>query len=231
MNLSQQQLGDIVANDFRTASILSNAGLDFCCGGKKTLDQACREKGISTDKIAEKIESIHAEPETPGQNYREWAPAFLCDYIVNTHHTYIYRTLPNLVFFTEKIANVHGQRHLELIEIASIVKKLNDELLSHLRNEEEILFPAIKSISTAFSKEAAATIKSEISRMNGEHEFAGESMDRINGMTRGYKVPDDGCDTYRVSFRLLEQFEKDLHIHVHLENNILFKKALAIAGE
>jgi regulator of cell morphogenesis and NO signaling len=138
------------------------------------------------------------------------------------------KNLPELLFYTQKIANVHGDNHQELIEVADLFAKINDELLQHLKNEEEVLFPAIKEAVQTNSAKAKETIKSEIERMMGEHEFAGGAMDQINAITKGYKVPADGCNTYHVAFDLLEKFEDDLHTHVHLENNILYPKALEI---
>jgi regulator of cell morphogenesis and NO signaling len=137
--------------------------------------------------------------------------------------------LPELVFYTRKIANVHGEHHPELVEVANLFDKINAELLQHLKNEEEVLFPAIKEAVNTNSAKARETIVSEIARMEGEHEFAGGAMDEINRITKGYKVPDDGCNTYRVAFQMLEKFEDDLHTHVHLENNILYPKALQLS--
>ncbi len=162
-------------------------------------------------------------------NFKEWELGFLSDYIVNTHHKFVLKNLPELVFYTQKIADVHGAHHPELIEVASLFIKINEELLQHLKNEEEVLFPAIKEAEKHASQLVKSTIISEITRMQGEHEFAGGAMDKINVLTQNYLIPDDACNTYRVSLKLLEQFEDDLHIHVHLENNILYPKALKMA--
>jgi regulator of cell morphogenesis and NO signaling len=229
MNLSNQLLGEIVARDFRSASILSEAGIDFCCGGKKILDSACREKGINTEEIVQKLENLEFQPQAPGQNFNDWALDFLCDYIVNTHHSYVKKTLPDLITFTKKIAGVHGEHHPELLEIEEMFAIIGTELVQHLKKEEEVLFPAIKEALKTGSREAVQTIESEIKRMDGEHEFVGGSMDKINEISNHYTVPAEGCSTYQVTYRLLKQFEDDLHIHVHLENNILYKKALKIS--
>ena len=162
-------------------------------------------------------------------NFKEWDLSFLSDYIVNTHHKFVLKNLHDLVFYSQKIANVHGEHHPELLEVASLFTKINEELLQHLKNEEEVLFPAIKEAEKNASAEVKATIVSEITRMQGEHEFAGGAMDKINVLTHNYFIPEDACNTYRVSLKLLEQFEDDLHIHVHLENNILYPKALKLA--
>jgi regulator of cell morphogenesis and NO signaling len=228
MKQEEQLLGNIVAMDFRVASVLSKAGLDFCCGGSKTLDAACREKGISTEEIIEKLSDLENQPVIPGQNFNEWQPGFLSDYIVNVHHSYIRRTVPDLLFYTDKIMNVHGDRHPELSEVAGLFAKLSHELLLHLDREEKVLFPAIKEAVRTRSSEALKTIAGEMPGMSSEHEFVGGTMDKINEITGGYNVPADGCNTYAVTYRLLKEFEDDIHIHVHLENNILFPKSLKL---
>jgi regulator of cell morphogenesis and NO signaling len=139
------------------------------------------------------------------------------------------KTMPDLLFYTQKIANVHGERHPELIEAAALFAQINRELQQHLKKEEEVLFPAIKSVLVNNDRESKELIVSEISRMSSEHEFAGGAMDQINELTHHYKLPDDACSTYQVTFKLLDQFEDDLHVHVHLENNILYPKALKLS--
>jgi len=221
-------IGEIVANDFRAASIFKNNQIDFCCGGKKSLNEVCFEKGIEPNKVKAALNELLAIPANSGQDFKTWKTDFLCDYIVNTHHQYVLKTLPDLLFYTQKIANVHGDHHPELVEVAALFAKINDELLQHLKQEEEVLFPAIKSVLTRNDQESKDIIVTEIARMSGEHEFAGGAMDTINSMTNHYTLPQDSCATYQVTFKLLEQFEDDLHIHVHLENNILYPNAIKL---
>ena len=230
LQLRKIMVGEIVADDFRTSSLFKNVGIDFCCGGKQTLADACSEKGINADELEDEIKKVMGEPVNPGMNFKEWEPTFLCDYIVNTHHKFVLKNMPELVFYTNKIADVHGDHHPELIEVANLFAQINTELLQHLKNEEEVFFPSIKEVVATGSAKAKETIHSEIKRLAGEHDFAGGAMDEINKITSGYKLPDDACNTYKVTFKLLEQFEDDLHIHVHLENNILFGKALELAN-
>jgi len=221
-------IGEIVANDFRAASMFKEAGIDFCCGGNKSLTEACKEKGADESHLIQQLETLTQTPVSGAMNFKEWELGFLSDYIVNTHHKFVLKNLPELVFYTQKIANVHGENHPELLEVASLFTKINEELLQHLKNEEEVLFPAIKDAEKNASAEVKSTIVSEITRMQGEHEFAGGAMDKINVLTNNYLIPEDACNTYRVSLKLLEQFEDDLHVHVHLENNILYPKALKL---
>jgi len=222
-------IGEIVTQDFRAAEIFKNAGIDFCCGGNQSLELACKEKNLDSTVLETELAKLENTTVNALHNFNEWNLDFLCDYIVNTHHKTVLKLLPQLTVYTQKIAQVHGPHHQELIAIANLFTKINEELLQHLRNEEKVLFPAIKELLKNNSPEAKATIISEITRMKGEHEFAGGAMDKINVLSDNYSVPADGCNTYQVTYKLLEQFEDDLHIHVHLENNILYPKALNLA--
>lgn len=225
-DINSSSVGEIVAHDFRTASVFKEAGIDFCCGGKKSIAESCSESGINPDDLFEKLVMLNSSLPSATQNFKDWDSLFLCDYIVNIHHKYVVKSLPELVHYTQKISSVHGDKHPELIEVADLFSQINRELLQHLKNEEEVLFPAIKEVLKSGSESAMKTIVSEISRLSGEHEFAGGAMDKIKVITRNYQLPADSCNSYKVTYKLLEEFEDDLHIHVHLENNILFPKAL-----
>ena len=230
LQLQNLSVGEIVANDFRTSTIFKNAGIDFCCGGKQLFSEACNEMNIDAGQLENEILEISEEPQNEFMNFKNWDPVFLSEYIVNRHHKFVQKMLPELLFYTDKIATVHGDNHPELKKVSQLFNEINIELLQHLKNEEEILFPAIKKMVVAGSQQAKEIIVSEITRMYMEHDFAGGAMDEINKLTNGYDVPEDACNTYKVAFRMLEQFEDDLHTHVHLENNILFPKALNLAN-
>ncbi|MFV0346023.1 MAG: iron-sulfur cluster repair di-iron protein [Bacteroidales bacterium] len=227
-SFGQLQVGEIVANDFRTSRVFKDLGIDFCCGGKVSVESVCQGLGINMSELEQKIEAIKSTEAKHQHNYNEWELSFLADYIVNMHHSYVNSTLPELVFYTNKIAEVHGDNHPELLEVAQLTNEVNRELLQHLKQEEEVLFPAIKSQLSNPSAQTADTIKNEITRMLGEHDFAGSTFERIDKLTSGYKVPEDACNTYRVALGTLKEFEDDLHTHVHLENNILFPKSLEL---
>jgi regulator of cell morphogenesis and NO signaling len=228
-NYKDLNVGEIVTRDFRAAEIFKNVGIDFCCGGSQSLEEACKEKKIDSSLLETELDKLQHTTVNAMHNFNEWNLDFLCDYIVNTHHKTVLRLLPQLTFYTQKIADVHGENHPELIEIATLFYQINEELLQHLKKEEEVLFPAIKDVLETNATASKATVISEITRMKGEHEFAGGAMDKINVLSDNYSVPVDGCSTYKVTYKLLEQFEDDLHIHVHLENNILYPKALKLA--
>lgn len=228
-DLKTKKIGEIVTDDFRTSEVFKHFNIDFCCGGNKTIEDVCRENKIDVEVLLSEL--IHVKNSVSNistHNFKEWSLDFLCDYIVNTHHKTVLNLLPQLKFYTQKIADVHGDNHSELIEIAQLFSEINEELLQHLKNEEEVLFPAIKSALKDSNSSAKEIIKSEILRMSKEHDFAGTSMDKINKISNNYLVPSDGCKTYFVTFKLLKEFEDDLHIHVHLENNILYPKSLLL---
>lgn len=222
-------IGQIVADDFRTAEIFKNAGIDFCCGGNKTLETACNEVNASQDEINGQIEEMKNSPQAPGTNFKDWDADFLCDYIVNTHHKTELNWLEQLKFYTAKIADVHGENHPELIQIANLYLLAYEELIPHFRKEEDVLFPAIRETVKTKSDRYKPIILGAINQMHVEHETAGGIFDEINKLSNGYKVPEDGCNTYQVTYKLLQQLEDDIHIHIHLENNVLFSKALELA--
>ena len=223
------KIADIVTEDIRTAEVFKKVGIDFCCGGGQNLAETCKEQNIDLEELERSLDTIENHNSNSARDYKSWNVDFLCDYIVNTHHKTVLRLLPQIVAYTQKIAEVHGQNHLELFEIEELFSQINTELLQHLDHEETVLFPAIKEQLKSSNEISKSTIISEISRMTDEHEFAGGAMDYINKISQNYTVPEDGCNTYRVAFKLLEEFEDDLHIHVHLENNILYPKALHLS--
>jgi len=227
-------VGAIVADDYRTAQVFGKYGIDFCCGGKVPLGTVCGEKGLEADTLLEEIEALKRSPLERSHNYSAWALPFLADYIVNTHHGYLNENTPQIAAYTDKIAAVHGSRHPELLEIAAIFATIASDMAAHLREEEEVLFPAIKRIDAARQRgatpESADTdaIRASLAKLDREHQQIGDAVHAIRHLTNEYTLPADACTTYTVAFRMLKEFEDDLHTHVHLENNILFPKAASM---
>ena len=227
-------LGEIVTADFRAAAVLERYGLDFCCRGTRTLEQSCRDAGIPAGDVLERLGAIENSPSPETPAFNEWPLPVLVDYIVTTHHAYVRDALPVLLEHARKIAKVHGGRHPELVRVARLVEQIDAEMTSHMMKEEHILFPYIVELASAAERGAPAprapfgTVDNPLRMMEAEHESAGEATFEIRQLTNGYTVPADGCATYTVCLRELDAFEKDLHAHVHLENNILFPKASAL---
>jgi len=227
----EKTVGEFVAEDYRTAKVFEKYGIDFCCGGKVPLPAACREKGVALAVIRREIEAATSEPVERSQNFAAWGLPFLSDYIINTHHGYLKENTAQIAVYAAKIAEVHGSRHPEVVEIARIFARIATDMAAHLREEEEVLFPAIKRIDAA-GKEGTApeakdveALKACLVKLNHEHDEIGEAVHAIRHLAKGYAIPADVCNTFAVTYRMLKEFEDDLHKHVHLENNILFPKA------
>jgi regulator of cell morphogenesis and NO signaling len=226
-------IGEIVADDYRAAAVFQRHDIDFCCHGARTLDRGCREAGVDTADVMREIETATA---TQGSvpRFNDWGLQTLAAYIVDNHHAYVREMLPLMTAHSRKIADVHGTRHPELARVAALVQELADDMTSHMMKEEQILFPFIVQLAAAAAQGRPAptapfgTVDNPIHMMEAEHESAGHAMLEIRELTDGYTPPADGCTTYRVCLQELEAFERDLHAHVHLENNILFPKASAL---
>jgi regulator of cell morphogenesis and NO signaling len=229
-------IGEIVADDFRAAAIFQRHGMDFCCHGSRTLEQSCDDAGITAGHLMRELDELAAVPSSGVPRYNTWDLPTLVSYIVANHHAYVREALPLLVTHSRKIAEVHGSRHPELPRVAQLVQDIADEMTSHMMKEEQILFPYIGSLAAAAAAGRPAprapfgSVDNPIHMMEAEHESAGNAMLEIRELTDGYRLPDDGCSTYAVCLKELEAFERDLHAHVHLENNILFPKTSALAA-
>ncbi len=229
-----ETLGEIAAKDLRKAEVFKKYGLDFCCGGKKTVKEACEEKGMDVTKIEQELQQADRMPSARPLPYLDWTPDFLADYIVNTHHSYVKKTLPDIRSYAEKVMRVHGARHPELANIRPLVESIYNEMSSHMVKEEQVLFPYIKELVKASDKSEVShathlkSVSNPINMMEMEHELVGKNMEIIRQLSDNYKLPEDSCASYSLLYRLLQEFEEDLHLHVHLENNILFPKAITL---
>jgi regulator of cell morphogenesis and NO signaling len=223
-------VGQIVADDFRAAAVFHEFGIDFCCGGRRTLGDACRQRNMDPDAV---LAALARSCCVPGiaPRFDEWSPETLIGYIVGTHHAYVRRALPVLVAHTRKLAAAHGQRHPELHDVARLTQQVAGEMASHMIKEEQVLFPyitaAVESVERGGTPPPApfGSVENPIALMEAEHDAAGGAMASIRTLTGGFVPPEAGCTTYRVTLQELEAFERDLHTHVHLENNILFPQA------
>lgn len=233
--LERRTIGEIVSDDYRTAQVFKKYGLDFCCGGKRSVGEACERKGVDMDALMADIDNLSKSEGEDGHNYSEWSPAFLVDYIINNHHHFVRHKLPEIKDYATKVAKVHGKTYPVLNEMLGTLLVLKDEMLSHLEAEERILFPYIKKLVRAKEEGKSAerelqfgTAAQAIDMMEAEHDEAGKLMAQLEEMGNGFNPPEDACTTFRVYFQNLEGFRDDLHKHVHLENNILFPKALEL---
>ncbi len=224
-------IGEFVAEDYRSAQVFEDYDIDFCCGGQKTLAAACREKSLDPAVLLREIEAAKNAPGEASEDFSSMKLPALIDHIVVTHHAFLNENTGQIVAYTRKIAEVHGGRHPEVIEIAAIFDQIEADLVGHLDEEEKVLFPAINRLSEASRDETPPTaedravIRDSLTVLHREHEDIGDAVHRIRSLANDYAIPEDVCNTFKVTYGKLREFEDDLHKHVHLENNILFPRA------
>jgi len=230
MSLKQSTIGEIVSDNFHAAGVFKEYGIDFCCGGGKLLSDVCESKNIPFNEVADKLKEAPWVNRTSGDNYNDWSPDFLVDYIINTHHTFVRKKSDEMAGYAAKVAKVHGEQHPENVEIFKKFIALSNELMEHLNEEESRVFPLIKKMyrkrqsGLKPDESEIMELKAVLSQMVDEHEVAGSLMADIRELSNEFTPPQDACATYRILYQNLAGFEEDLHKHVHLENNILFKK-------
>lgn len=230
-------ISDIVAQNYKTATIFKQHGIDFCCNGGRSLQEASEKKAIDVNEIITAINTINQNNGSENHNFDTWELDFMADYIYNQHHKYVEKQIPEIKTYLNKICSVHGASHPELFEIRELFSQGANELTKHMKKEELILFPLIKKLvnvskgNSDVSIISNHTIQDPIAVMHHEHNNEGERFRQIAALSNNYTPPENACRSYQVAFSLLKDFEEDLHKHIHLENNILFKKAIHLENQ
>jgi regulator of cell morphogenesis and NO signaling len=222
-------VADIASALPSSVRVFQRHGIDFCCGGKTALDTVCREHGIS---FTELVNAIDASALAPQPDERDWNTEplhVLIDHIVATYHRPLGEELPRLQSMAAKVASVHGRKAAHLAQLQTTVSELSAELRSHMRKEELVLFPAIQDIEDG-RPHPGVRIDAPIAVMEHEHDHAGMLLSQLRAITDGYAPPDWACQTFRALYSALSELEANMHVHVHLENNVLFPRALVLAG-
>lgn len=229
-------VGDIVRVNFKAARVFEKNNIDFCCGGQISLSEACDKSKVDIHSIMPELEAI-VQVSDPDSKYLEGLELdALCEYIVKRHHTYVSENIPFLKQKLQKLCDVHGENHPELFDVARLFGEGADNLTMHMQKEEIILFPTITNMvkhkkGGDTNSDFGCGVQAPINQMIYEHEAEGERFVKIAEITNNYTPPADGCSTYQVTYKTLQEFEQDLHRHIHIENNILFKKAVALEEE
>lgn len=229
-----ETIGEIAAKDLRKAEVFKKYGLDFCCGGKKVLEDACKEKGLDIVKIKQELESTSDATSASAQHdFNSWNLSFLADYVVNVHHAFVKQNMPTLSDLTKKVAEHHGATNPELNKIRDKADEMFSELKVHMKKEETILFPYIKQLEAGKADDGKieklfTSILQPISVMENDHDIVGKLAEDIRHLSKNFTLPENACNSLALLYKKLENFETDLHTHIHLENNILFPKAIEL---
>ena len=234
MNITEDQtIAQCVANNYQTATIFKKHKIDFCCGGKISIREACQKNKVDEETLLQELNEA-----TQQKSREDTAETYeldkLAKHIVEKHHAYVRQRIPEIEPFLDKVVRVHGEKHPELKKVQENFQAVKEELLNHMQKEENVLFPYIKQIveakknNTQLEPPFFGTIKNPINMMEMEHESAGNAFKEIRELTNDLTPPDGACNTYRVTFSLLDEFENDLHRHIHLENNVLFPKSIML---
>ncbi len=223
-------LGELVTDNPARARVLERLHLDYCCKGGRSLVDACTPLALDPQRVLADLLDVERAVEV---NWSLLPPAQLADHIEQTHHAYLHAEFPRLSTLVAKVTDVHRARHPELADIGATYEDLRADLEPHLLKEERMLFPMIRELATSTERPQfhCGTLQNPIAVMLAEHDRAGELFTRLRSQTDGYRVPDDGCASYRMLFAGLTELEADTHLHIHKENNVLFPAVLRLESD
>lgn len=220
---ANQIIGALVASDYRTASVFKKYGIDFCCQGKRSIQAACDTGNLSSAEVVEELNRVSSDLAEPALDYKTWPLDLLVDYIEKIHHRYVEEKIAEIQPYLDKVCRVHGERHPELLSISRHFNEASNALRQHMKNEEQYVFPFVRSMGNI---QESGKLTESIQVMIREHSNEGERFAQIAKLSNNYTPPVGACVTYRVLFELLKEFENNLHLHIHLENNIVFPQLL-----
>lgn len=227
-------VGELVANDYRAAAVFHSYGIDFCCRGNRSIEEVCEKNEIQTDALISKLNAALTASNGAGADYTIWPLDALAEHIEKVHHGYVEEKTVILQQYLNKLCKVHGERHPELFKITELFDGCAHAMAAHMKKEELILFPYIKKMVHAeragekLDPPHFGTVENPVNMMMEEHDAEGVRFREISALSDNYTPPADACATYKVAFSMLQEFENDLHLHVHLENNILFPKSITL---
>lgn len=236
-NITGKTVGAIVAEDYRTAAVFTKYNIDFCCHGNVPVAAACANANVQPDQVLADLAAAAGQPDGSNgtvTNFDAWPLDLLTVYIEKKHHRYVSAQIPEIKVHLDKICTVHGGRHPELFEINALFHQSASEFIRHMKKEELLLFPFINNMAAAavagkpLPTAAFGDVENPIGSMMHDHDAEGERFRTIRRLSGDYTTPADGCNTYKLVNSLLKAFEEDLHLHIHLENNILFPKAIQL---
>lgn len=229
---AERTVRELVLEHPAVTRVFEKLGIDYCCGGGKILEQACREANLPVNQVLNSLETARAQPSPEGRDWRAEPLSDLIAHIRDTHHRYTREEIARLGALLGKVCPVHGENHPELLRVRAAFNGLAQELTTHMLKEEMVLFPYIVRLEEAVTAHEPVmpppfgSVQNPVAMMLREHNNAGEALREMSRLSNGYTSPPDACISYQTLYQALAEFEADLHQHIHLENNILFPRAI-----
>lgn len=233
-NLTTKTIREIAVANPATVPVFEEYKIDFCCGGERNFYDACQFAGVAPEIVGEKINRILSRQNQVHESPDAKTATELIDYILETHHVFTKSAITRLSALAEKVCRKHGERHFELCALEKVFRELCDDLTAHMRKEENVLFPFIKHLEMSEANNLSSpqppfkTVKNPVRMMMVEHDAAGDFLRKMRTITNDYALPEEACASFQALYFGLEELEKDLHRHIHLENNVLFPKAVKL---
>jgi regulator of cell morphogenesis and NO signaling len=232
--MTEKTVRELVLENAAATKVFERLGIDYCCGGNRTLEQACHAANVSVDQVLKSLEEaqLSSPASSQGRNWQTEPLDGLISHITNTHHKYTREATARLAPLFDKVCSVHGANHPELLELRDVFNGLTQELTVHLMKEEMVLFPYIIRVEEAVIEKAPilpppfGTVRNPVAMMEHEHDSAGRALRAMREISHDYAAPSDACISYQTLYKALAELEADLHQHIHLENNILFPRAI-----
>ncbi len=226
---ASKSVAELVVEQPSLTRVFEKLGIDYCCGGKRSLKEACEKRGLDAQSVLLTLNALSGAQNGAADAETDWSRAALselCDHIEQTHHRYLIEELPRIATLVDKVSRVHGGNHPSLHQVKEVFIGMARELLEHLQKEERMLFPMIRGLEANGSAAPMGSVAGPIQRMETEHQASGDGLESLRELTDGYTPPASACGSYRAMLSGLEDLEKDLHHHIHKENNILFPRAI-----
>ena len=232
--IADRTVRDLALESSSATRLFEKLGIDYCCGGDKPLEEACRTAGLSVEKVQQELDNVRQESNPPARDWQREPLSELIAHINATHHKFVRAEIARLGPLFEKVCGVHGKNHPELLHIQAVFRGLAQELTSHLMREEMVLFPYVMRMEEAVIQGEPVlpppfgSVANPVAMMEHEHDSAGNALRAMRIASAGYVAPEGACASYQALYRALAEFEADLHQHIHLENNLLFPRAIAM---
>ncbi len=234
---NEETIGEIVARDYRKAVIFKNLGIDFSCGGQQTVAGACERQGLEVEEVSRQLAGATLPLTGPDMDFQSWDIGFMCKYMVQLHHLYIINNTPFIQELSRKISKSYGEKYPEIIEVAAIFEDAGKLLIQNMAKEEQSLFPYITALNEAYksgaviNEAAFGPVSFLVYEIEAEHEKVAQDFRMLRTITKNYQLPPYVPPSYAILYKMLQEYEDDLHLHLHLENNILFAKAIQMENE